>query len=810
MEEKEEKEENTETVTFAAFETLSQGVSWLILGYQGGFQVWNITSPDNVHEVCSIRDKKILGAVSHIHLLKQVPDMPLIVVTEENKQSRVFVYSLKTYSIVKDVTEFIDTQVHEEEPVLVTCTQSNHKVIALGCLSRHKSSIAVLSTTNYKPVAYPLLDVYHNINLGPVFTLGPRLIAYATNTVVLNNENIMTSFSNKLQTESDMKGAAKDIAKEVVSGMKSLGEFSYNQLSNYFGQSMPATPPSIGDVDKDTVRKVSPAGMVMMRDIPKLPQYPGKGFGNSLVAHFRPHTHPISCLTFDPAGMLLMSASKQGHTFHIFSILTNTRSQENVSHVYSLSRGYTDAQVEDCQFSVDSNWCAISTARGTTHIYAINPYGGKPELTGHIHNKVSNAYQNLFTNQAKIKDRSTAVTYLGPALRIKQRKQTEEEMYINSTIGLPVSRLQREPRAKLTATFVTRQSRFNKQEEIHQNTYTIKQQASNMLRHISYLPQTTDPLIFGFDEEYEDSVKINDDVGSHVLYTFHPSGLLTLHRCWVAKTLRKRESGKERLDLSMKKESMVEWSVARHSDWGQVHRSMETNKAASTKEKKPHKKPSWLSNAEISTYALQEQPLWSQSQFTFQTFKVYTPGDLPITETLVMPKEMPEPISSRMNRVKNTNTSVEQGIMEENIEDALAELEDNLSNAMQTSFSLEGSESSISPAKWLSTSSSSAPTNRSFNNKNASVSFEDAYLINMGNGPISQQSQINSLIQLDNTISPYLEEDIIRFESDPQSKNDLYLPDGDNESAYPYESVFERFQIKHPELQEQEDFNHWS
>lgn len=186
----------------------------------------------------------------------------------------------------------------------------------------------------------------------------------------------MASFSNKLQLEKDVKGAAKDIAKEVVSGMKSLGEFSYHQLSNYF--STPTSPIT----DK---KVITPSGMVMIRDTQALITR-----NNSIIAHFRPHTHLISCLSFNPSGTLLLSASKQGHTFHIFSILTNILAVGNVSHLYSLSRGYTDAQVEDCQFSNDSNWCAISTARGTTHLYAINPYGGKPEISGHIHNKVNN------------------------------------------------------------------------------------------------------------------------------------------------------------------------------------------------------------------------------------------------------------------------------------------------------------------------------------------------------------------------------------------------------------------------------------
>lgn len=247
----------------------------------------------------------------------------------------------------------------------------------------------------------PLFDVYHDIHTGPIFTLGSRFIAYATNTAVLNSDPVMTSFSNKLQVDKDVKGAAKDIAKEVVSGMKTLGEFSYQRLSNYFGNppTIPQPQPT-SPIPTDKEKKIAPSGMVMIRDVYRLPSLPTKNLSNaSTVAHFRPHTHPISVLNFNPSGTLLLSASKQGHTFHVFSILTNTLTNGNVSHLYSLSRGFTDAQVEDCQFSSDSNWCAISTARGTSHVYAINPYGGKPEILGHVHSKVNNNHYSPFIHK---------------------------------------------------------------------------------------------------------------------------------------------------------------------------------------------------------------------------------------------------------------------------------------------------------------------------------------------------------------------------------------------------------------------------
>ena len=583
----------------------------------------------------------------------------------------------------------------------------------------------------------------------------------------------------------------------------------------------------------------------MIRDINKIPSLPTRNLSNSVIAHFRPHMHPISCLTFNQSGTLLLSASKQGHTFHVFSILSNTTATGNVSHLYKLSRGFTDAQVEDCQFSIDSNWCAISTARGTTHVYAINPYGGKPEISGHVHSKINNSI--IYHKKMKPKPMTTS---LNSIVRIKQRRRmpeiNQEDFCINNYYGptppryhpvlpqqLPMqpqpqpclNRLQKESRPKLITLFVNSSKLPFLNNEDNHSTQQQQQQTStnNILKHIPYyLPQQpqnhhqsqqpqqhhqqqSDTLVFGFDEEYDDAAKMmNDEVGYQDIYTFHPDGVLTLFRCWVTKVaVKKRENGRnmEKLDLSLKKESVAEWKVARSSDWEQVKTVIHHNEP-----KRKDKELAWLSNAEINTYPIDEPPIWTHRQFVFQTYNETTDvqvyfktGTIPPVDTLIMPKEMPEPISSRIDRVRKTTTT----ITEENMEHALAELEDNLSKAMLTSFSPSESINNSPANKWLSTSANS-PSSKLFANEKKSVSFEDAHFVNMGSGPSPEPSmhgstpmQHSSLIQLDDNNS-LLEDDEynVRFESDNninQIQNHVFSPDGDNEVAYPYESIFDGF-----------------
>jgi hypothetical protein len=43
---------------------ISQAV--LMLGYPDGFQIWDVSSVDNIHELVSIKDEKELGEVTYI------------------------------------------------------------------------------------------------------------------------------------------------------------------------------------------------------------------------------------------------------------------------------------------------------------------------------------------------------------------------------------------------------------------------------------------------------------------------------------------------------------------------------------------------------------------------------------------------------------------------------------------------------------------------------------------------------------------------------------------------------------------------
>ena len=55
-----------------------------------------------------------------------------------------------------------------------------------------------------------------------------------------------------------------------------------------------------------------------------------------------------------------------------------------------LYRGDTTARVQDVAFATDSRWVAVTTLRGTTHVFPISPYGGSIGMRTHTSQRVVN------------------------------------------------------------------------------------------------------------------------------------------------------------------------------------------------------------------------------------------------------------------------------------------------------------------------------------------------------------------------------------------------------------------------------------
>ncbi|XP_057823325.2 autophagy-related protein 18h isoform X2 [Cryptomeria japonica] len=235
-----------------------------------------------------------------------------------------------------------------------------------------------------------------NIGYGPM-DVGPRWLAYVATHAFVSTSGRINPQSVSLATAplngSTVAHLAKESSKQIAVGIVTLGDMGYKTLTKYCSELIPDSfsPPTSGNVnwknhtDAAVGHDSENIGTVIVRDF----------VSNVVVAQFRPHSIPISALCFDPSGTLLVTASINGHNLNVFRIMPyalgngscSTGSNVNASHIhlYKLVRGVTNAVIQDISFSDDSSSIAVSSSRGTSHLYSISPFS----VVGSPHNHVS-------------------------------------------------------------------------------------------------------------------------------------------------------------------------------------------------------------------------------------------------------------------------------------------------------------------------------------------------------------------------------------------------------------------------------------
>lgn len=135
-----------------------------------------------------------------------------------------------------------------------------------------------------------------------------------------------------------------------------------------------------------------------------------------IISEFIAFKHqPVSSLKFTLDGTSLLVSPRDGQAVRTFqvrptpSVLLPIDSKKYASdhqtalvgrqfnaepsspwHMYNLRRGRTTAVIDGIEVSPDGRWVAFGTRKATVHVFAINPYGGKPDLRSHIENRVRN------------------------------------------------------------------------------------------------------------------------------------------------------------------------------------------------------------------------------------------------------------------------------------------------------------------------------------------------------------------------------------------------------------------------------------
>ncbi|CAN1224179.1 Autophagy-related protein 18f [Linum grandiflorum] len=388
-------------VYWAGFDKLETEVNIvrqvLLLGYRSGFQVWDVEEADNVHDLVSRQD----GPVAFLQMLpkpisskkggdKFANFRPMVVVCSDLPSNG----TLPNYpevsngNFVPTTALFYSLKSHSYVHVLkfrsaIYSVRCSSRVVAISQAAQIHCFDATTLEKEYTILTNPIVQGLQNavgIGYGPL-AVGPRWLAYSgtpvprSNTGRVSPQHLAPSMSLHLVSQ-----YAKESSKQLASGIVTLGDKGYKKLTRYCSELLPDSHglKENGDLNGH-FRDADKIGMVIIRDI----------ISKHVVTQFRAHKSPISALCFDPSGTLLVTASVQGHNFNVFKIMPGSTVRTSAGdhdgsyvHLYRLQRGFTNAVIQDISFSDDSQWIMISSSRGTSHLFAINPFGGSgPPVT---------------------------------------------------------------------------------------------------------------------------------------------------------------------------------------------------------------------------------------------------------------------------------------------------------------------------------------------------------------------------------------------------------------------------------------------
>uniref|UniRef100_A0A4W3JID9 BCAS3 microtubule associated cell migration factor n=1 Tax=Callorhinchus milii TaxID=7868 RepID=A0A4W3JID9_CALMI len=359
----------------------------LLIGYTDGMQIWSIPIIGEAQELYSVRNGPIRTArvlpspqTGPQKIDNFAEKRPLLGVCKNAGSAGppyccVDLHSLRNGEMVKSIqfkTPIYD--LHCNKRVLVVVLQE--KIAAFDSCTFTKKFFVTS--------CYPC----PGLNPNPI-ALGSRWLAYAENKTAVFSVCRRGGSMLTIKTGLTMFGEAVGRLAGSLPSVAIEDEVSIHSTS----RRSPHIPGVVTVIDTETVGE----GQVLVSEDTE---------GEGIVTHFLAHDNkPISCMAFNPSGILLVTSDTQGHDFHVFRILTHpcSSSQSAVHHLYTLHRGETEAKVQDICFSQDCRWVVISTLRGTSHVFPINPYGGSPSVRTHMSPRVVNR-MSRFQKSAGLED----------------------------------------------------------------------------------------------------------------------------------------------------------------------------------------------------------------------------------------------------------------------------------------------------------------------------------------------------------------------------------------------------------------------
>lgn len=360
--------EKVEWVQFLTVDKVGQPdrkVDVILLGLTRGFQLWVALANGDMEEVMSERQGPIRAFVTIPNNIK----VPAGVV-DPFVDARPLMALVDAYSHVQD-RQFCTVSV---------VSLSSKKVIRLpsGTTAYDEPVSQLFATDSYLVVCLSSrVIVYSSVTLQEVRSLRISPAQEGTAAVTAINGQLLAFADEKFNVDwqscGGMDGDGDESPPTYTSQMMNAAK-AFTRTVTSLGESVSGS--------SGTKAKDAPKGIITVVDLSIDEKDTDK---SPVVAHWIAHMEPLAMCAWSPDGRLLMTADVNGSSFNVFSLLPHASSSVlgSVQHLYRLHRGNTAAKVVSTAFSLDCRWLAIATNHGTTHIFAICPYGGKPTLRTH-------------------------------------------------------------------------------------------------------------------------------------------------------------------------------------------------------------------------------------------------------------------------------------------------------------------------------------------------------------------------------------------------------------------------------------------
>ncbi|CAK9076746.1 unnamed protein product [Durusdinium trenchii] len=325
----------------------------LVIGYTDGFQVWDLQDPTSAKELVSKQDKPVLQArllpfpllpVDASADVMGVTAAPLMAYLHKGAPALVRLFSLKSHEDVH-LLRLTEPAKH---------LQASRRFLAVGFAKQ----VELFDALHFQV----LFSVQCHGALGPTFALGHRWLAYN-----LPPHETVSSSSGAV---AHAPGVRRQLPTALKDGLQYLGQVGQRTLDQVF------MPPST-----DTLSTSSPgslrSGSIAVRDVAS----------QNVISQFEDHSEPIEAMIWDPSGLQLVTCGALGHRILVHRAmlgtgdtlleqggLAGTLGFLRFEHLFTLSRGLTPAVISGLCVSDDAQLVAVSSAKGTTHVFHLPPF----------------------------------------------------------------------------------------------------------------------------------------------------------------------------------------------------------------------------------------------------------------------------------------------------------------------------------------------------------------------------------------------------------------------------------------------------